>query len=59
MIATEERKTCVDCEHFDTMAGNIYGVCIADSYIGRDSEFCLQWVSVEAAPRERFEEVRP
>lgn len=57
--ATDERKTCIDCELFDTMAGNIYGVCIADSHINGDGEFCLQWVSAGAAPCERFGEVRP
>lgn len=33
MSATEERKSCIDCEFFDTEAGNIYGVCVKESYI--------------------------
>ena len=24
--ATDKRKSCIDCEFFDTEAGNIYGV---------------------------------
>ena len=59
MTATDERKTCIDCELFDTMAGNIYGVCVADSYIDGDDEFALQWVSGDAAPCTRFKEVEP
>lgn len=55
--ATDERKSCIDCEFFDTEAGNIYGVCVKNSYIDGDSEFKLQWISGEAAPCGEFEGV--
>ena len=55
--ATDERNTCIDCKFFDTEAGNIYGVCVKNSYIDCDDEFELQWISGEAAPCGEFEEV--
>jgi hypothetical protein len=59
MTATEERKSCIDCEFFDTEAGNIYGVCVADSYIDADDEFHIEWIHAEAMPCNRFKEVQP
>ena len=59
MIATEDRKTCIDCEHFDIMVGNIDGVCIIESYINGDGDLCLQWLPYDAAPCERFKEIEP
>ena len=57
--ATDERKSCIDCEFFDTEAGNIYGVCVKDSYIDGDDEFCLQWMHAQALACDKFEEVWP
>lgn len=57
--ATDERKSCIDCKFFDTEAGNIYGVCIKDSYIDCDDEFELRWIPCEAASCGEFEEVEP
>ena len=59
MTDTDERKACIDCEHFDTMPGNLYGVCIIDSHIDGDDETYLQWLPFDAAPCERFKEVEP
>lgn len=55
----EDRNTCIDCEFFDSMAGNIYGVCVKNSCIDSDDEFELQWIPSEAAPCGEFEEVEP
>ncbi len=55
----DKRNTCIDCEFFDTEAGNIYGVCVKNSYIDGDDEFELYWISGEAAPCGEFEEVEP
>ena len=55
---SEERNTCIDCEFFDTEAGNVYGVCLKSSYIYSEDSFELQWISGEAAPCCEFEEVR-
>lgn len=59
MTATDERKSCIDCEFFDTEAGNIYGVCVKDSYIDGDGGFHLEWMPAQASTCERFKEVRP
>ena len=57
--ATDERKSCIDCEFFDTEAGNIYGVCVKDSYIDGESEFRLEWIPAQASPCDKFKEVQP
>jgi hypothetical protein len=55
----DKRNTCIDCEFFDTEAGNIYGVCVKNSYIDGDDEFELYWISGEAASCGEFKEVEP
>lgn len=57
--ATDERKSCIDCEFFDTEAGNIYGVCVKESYIDGDDEFRLEWISAQASTCDKFKEVQP
>ena len=57
--ATDERKSCIDCEFFDTEAGNIYGVCVKDSYIDGESEFRLEWIPAQASTCDKFKEVQP
>lgn len=59
MNATEYRKMCIDCKHFDKMPGNLYGICIIDSYIDGDDDFELQWLPFDADPCDRFKEVEP
>ena len=59
MSITDERKICNDCEFFDTEAGNIYGVCVKNSYIDCDDEFELYWISGETASCGEFKEVEP
>jgi len=56
-MSETERKSCIDCEFFDLEAGNIYGVCIVDSYIDGEDEFHLEWIHAEAIPCSRFKEV--
>ena len=56
---SDKRNTCIDCEFFDTEAGNIYGVCVKNSYIDGDDEFELYWISCEAASCGEFKEVEP
>ncbi|MBR3385239.1 MAG: hypothetical protein IKG69_08600 [Atopobiaceae bacterium] len=53
---SEQRSTCIDCKFFDTEAGNIYGVCVKNSYIDYEDEFELHWISGEAASCGEFEE---
>ena len=59
MSATDEHKSCIDCEFFDTEAGNIYGVCVKDSYIDGDNELYLQWIPAQASTCDMFKEVQP
>ena len=59
MSATDERKSCIDCEFFDTEAGNIYGVCVKDSYIDGESEFRLEWIPAQSSTCDKFKEVQP
>lgn len=59
MTATDERKTCADCEHFDTMAGNLYGVCLRNSYVDEDWVLVLDWRLPDKLACGRFKEVRP
>lgn len=44
MSTNNDRKTCLDCEYYDIMSGNMYGVCIKDSYIDSDDDAYLQWM---------------
>lgn len=57
--ATDERKTCADCEHFDSKTGNIYGVCIKSSYVDVDWGLVLDWILPEKYACDQFEEMEP
>lgn len=57
MSINEERKTCLDCELYDIMTGNIYGVCLKDSYIDSDEDSYIQWMYSQARACEHFKEV--
>lgn len=62
MSTNEERKTridktCLECELFDIMTGNIYGVCLKDSYIDGDEDAYLQWMNPQAKACEHFKEM--
>lgn len=59
MIAAEDRKTCIDCKYFDTMPGNMYGVCIIDSRIKGADDFELAWFPCDDAPCMLFKEMEP
>lgn len=58
MSTNEDRKTCNDCEYYDSMVGNLYGVCLKDSYIDSDDDVYLQWIHSEAWACEHFEEFK-
>lgn len=55
MSANEDRKTCFDCEHYDSMPGNICGVCIDGSYIGKEDSY-LKWIYPEAMACKYFKD---
>ena len=56
---SEERNTCIDCELFDSMVGNLYGVCLRDSYIDGEEDSYLQWMHPQAGACENFKGVEP
>ena len=47
MCDNEDRKTCFDCEYYDSMPGNVCGVCIEGSFIGKTDSY-LKWIYPEA-----------
>ena len=57
MNTSDDCKTCLDCELYDIMTGNIYGVCLKDSYIDGDEDSYIQWMYAQARACEHFKEV--
>lgn len=49
-------KTCIDCELYDIMTGNIYGVCLNDSCIDGEDSY-IQWMYPQARACEHFKEM--
>ena len=56
---TDERKTCLDCELYDIMTGNMYGVCLKDRYIDSDDDddSYIQLMYPQAGACEHFKEI--
>lgn len=57
MTTNDGCKTCLDCEMYDSMPGNIYGVCLKGSYIDDDDDWYLQWICSLASVCEHFKEL--